>query len=104
MRLCAAAQRSARSRPGAARPCRRATGCASPYPATRDPSNPLDLPVAPGSNPLNGARFTDPGAYGGNYAATEIAQLLGINPKSLSPTQSWAQFAQQIESGHSRPS
>jgi endoglucanase len=75
------------------------TGCASPYPATRDPSNPLDLPVAPGSNPLNGARFTDPGAYGGNYAATEIAQLLGIDPKSLSPTQSWAQFAQQIESG-----
>ncbi len=75
------------------------TGCASPYPATRDPSNPLDLPVPPGSNPLNGARFTDPGAYGGNYAATAIAQLLGINPKSLSPTQSWAQFAQQIESG-----
>ena len=75
------------------------TGCASPYPATRDPSNPLDLPAAPGSNPLNGARFTDPGAYGGNYAATAIAQLLGINPTSLSPTQSWAQFAQQIESG-----
>jgi endoglucanase len=75
------------------------TGCASPYPAKRDPSNPLDLSVAPGSNPLNGARFTDPGAYGGNYAATAIAQLLGINPKSLSPTQSWAQFAQQIESG-----
>jgi endoglucanase len=76
-----------------------ATGCASPYPATRDPSNPLDLPVAPGANPLNGASFTDPGAYGGNYAATAIAQLLGINPKSLSPTQSWAQFAQRIESG-----
>jgi endoglucanase len=76
-----------------------ATGCASPYPATRDRSNPLDLPVAPGSNPLNGARFTDPGAFGGNYAATAIAQLLGINPESLSPTQSWAQFQQQIESG-----
>ena len=40
-----------------------------------------------------------PWRYGGNYAATEIAQLLGIDPKSLSPTQSWAQFAQQIESG-----
>ena len=75
------------------------TGCASPYPAKRDPSNPLDLPVAPGSNPLNGARFTDPGAYGGNYAATAIADLLGINPESLSPMQSWAQFQQQIESG-----
>jgi endoglucanase len=76
-----------------------ARGCASPYPATRDPANPLDLPTAPGANPLNGARFSDPGAYGGNYAATAIAQLLGINPESLSPTQSWAQFAQQIESG-----
>jgi hypothetical protein len=75
------------------------TGCASPYPATRDASNPLNLPAAPGSNPLNGARFTDPGAYGGNYAATAIAQLLGINPKKLSPTQSWAQFEQQIASG-----
>jgi hypothetical protein len=75
------------------------TGCASPYPAKRDPANPLDLPGAPGSNPLNGARFTDPGAYGGNYAATAIADLLGINPESLSPTQSWAQFQQMIESG-----
>jgi endoglucanase len=75
------------------------TGCAAPYPAHRDTSNPLDLPTAPGSNPLNGARFTDPGAFGGNYAATAIAQLLGINPESLSPTQSWAQFAQMIASG-----
>jgi len=75
------------------------TGCASPYPAKRDPANPLNLPAAPGSNPLNGARFSDPGAYGGNYAATAIANLLGINPESLSPTQSWAQFEQQIESG-----
>jgi len=76
-----------------------ATACASPYPATRDPSNPLDLPVAPGANPLNGARFTDPGPYGGNYAAAAIAQLLGINPALLPPTENWAQFEQQIESG-----
>jgi endoglucanase len=76
-----------------------AAACASPYPATRDPSNPLDLPVAPGSNPLTGAHFTDPGAYGGNYAATAIAQLLGMDPTKLSPLQSWAGFAQQIESG-----
>ncbi len=76
-----------------------ASGCAAPYPAQRDPANPLDLAAAPGANPLNGARFTDPGAYGGNYAATAIAELLGINPESLSPTQSWAQFAQQIASG-----
>ena len=53
----------------------------------------------PGSNPLNGARFTDPGPYGGNYAAAAIAQLLGINPKSLPPTENWAQFQQRIESG-----
>jgi cellulase/cellobiase CelA1 len=76
-----------------------ATACASSYPATRDPSNPLDLPTAPGSNPLNGARFSDPGPYGGNYAAAAIAQLLGINPESLPPTENWAQFAQQIASG-----
>jgi hypothetical protein len=74
-------------------------GCAAPYPAQRDPSNPLDLPAAPGANPLNGARFTDPGAYGGNYAATAIAQLLGINVQSLSPTQDWAGFEKQIQSG-----
>jgi hypothetical protein len=74
-------------------------GCAQPYPAQRDPSNPLDLANAPGANPLNGARFTDPGAYGGNYAATAIAQLLGINVNSLSPTQDWAGFEHQIQSG-----
>ena len=60
------------------------TGCASPYPAKRDPSNPLDLSVAPGSNPLNGARFTDPGAYGGNYAATAIA-----SSRSFGGPQTW---------------
>jgi hypothetical protein len=73
--------------------------CAARYPAHRDASNPLDLPAAPGANPLNGARFTDPGPYGGNYAAAAIAQLLGINPESLPPTENWAQFAQQIASG-----
>ena len=75
-----------------------ATACVSPS-ALRDPSNPLDLPVAPGSNPLNGARFSDPGPYGGNYAASAIAQLLGINPELLPPTENWAEFQQQIESG-----
>src|ERR1700722_7666932 len=34
-----------------------AAACASPYPATRDASNPLDLPVAPGANPVTGAPF-----------------------------------------------
>jgi endoglucanase len=76
-----------------------ATACPSGYPATRDPSNPLDLPVAPGANPLSGARFSDPGPYGGNYAAAAIAQSLGIDPESLPPMENWAQFAQQLESG-----
>ena len=31
--------------------------CADPYPATRDPSNPLDLPTAPGADPLTGAQL-----------------------------------------------
>jgi hypothetical protein len=76
-----------------------ATRCASPYSATRDPTNPLDLATAPGPDPLTGARFSDPGPYAGNYAATAIAQLLGMNPKSMPPTENWVQFAQQIQSG-----
>src|ERR1019366_10058720 len=31
--------------------------CAEPFPAQRDPSNPLDLPGAPGADPLSGANF-----------------------------------------------
>ncbi len=75
-----------------------AAGCPSPYPATRNPSNPLDLPAAPGTDPLTGAHFTVPGPYTGE-AAGAIAQLLGINPKTLAPTESWAQFEQQLQSG-----
>ena len=65
--------------------------CAEPYPATRDPSNPLDLPVAPGSDPLNGARFfVDGPAHGA--AASTIARDLGVNPRTLPDSESWAQF------------
>jgi hypothetical protein len=72
--------------------------CAEPYPAQRDPSNPLDLPQAPGANPLNGAHFfIDGPAHGA--AAGAIAQLLGINPKTLPDSESWASFDQQLTSG-----
>jgi hypothetical protein len=72
--------------------------CAEPYSARRDPANPLALPVAPGANPLNGARFFVPGPADGS-AAGAIAQLLGINPATLSRSLSWASFAQQLQSG-----
>jgi hypothetical protein len=72
--------------------------CAEPYPATRDPSNPLDLPQAPGSNPLNGAKFFIPGPAKGSAAGT-IATLLGLNPKTMPLNESWATFDQQLEFG-----
>jgi len=75
-----------------------AASCTAPDPATRNPSNPLDLASAPGSDPLNGARFMVPGP-GSGRAAGAIAQLLGIDPKSLPPTESWAEFSQDLQSG-----
>jgi hypothetical protein len=72
--------------------------CAESYPATRDPSNPLDLPQAPGANPLTGAQFFVPGPAKGS-AAGAIAQLLGLNPANLSVDESWASFARQLATG-----
>jgi hypothetical protein len=72
--------------------------CPEPYPAQRDPSNPLDLPVAPGSDPLTGARFFVPGPAKGS-AAGAIAQLLGLDPKALPIDESWADFQQQLAFG-----
>jgi hypothetical protein len=72
--------------------------CAEPYPATRDPANPLDLPVAPGSDPLNGARFfVDGPAHGA--AASTIATDLSINSKTLPDSESWAQFEGNMQTG-----
>jgi endoglucanase len=72
--------------------------CPEPYPAQRDPANPLALPVAPGPNPLNGAQFfVDGPAHGA--AASEIAQLLGLDPKSLPDDLSWARFSNELQSG-----
>ena len=65
--------------------------CADPYPGTRDPSIPLDLPVAPGANPLVGARFFVDGPRHGE-AAGAIAQLLGVNPTRFGDSRSWASF------------
>src|SRR5579871_4008178 len=61
---------------------RTGTACADPdtYPATRNPSNPLMLPAAPGANPLHGASFFVNGARHG-AAAGVILRLLGLDPK-----------------------
>jgi endoglucanase len=72
--------------------------CSDPYPATRDPSNPLDLPTPPGADPLNGARFYTPGPAKGSAAAA-IAQLVGLDPKAMSLSESWAQFQSDLSSG-----
>jgi hypothetical protein len=70
----------------------------SQYSATRDPSNPLELPSPPGPNPLNGAHFfVDGPAHGA--AAGAIAQLLGIAPSTFPDNYSWAAFKQDLTSG-----
>lgn len=72
--------------------------CQEHYSAQRDPSNPLALPSPPGADPLNGASFFVPGPAHG-AAAGAIAQLLGLNPKTLPSNESWASFDQQLQSG-----
>jgi endoglucanase len=72
--------------------------CADPFPAQRDPSNPLDLPTPPGSDPLTGARFFIPGPAHGS-AASAIAQLVGVDPKGLAAGESWASFQLDLSSG-----
>ena len=71
--------------------------CADPYPAQRDPSNPLDLPSPPGADPLTGANFFIPGPAHGS-AAGAIAQLVGLDPKQLPADESWASFQSQLAS------
>ncbi len=72
--------------------------CPDPFPATRDPSNPLDLPAPPGADPLNGARFFVPGPAKG-AAAKAIAQLLGRNPQQMPLSESWPRFDGRLTSG-----
>jgi endoglucanase len=72
------------------------SGCAVPdsFPAYRDPVNPLNLPNPPGANPLSGANlFVDGPAHGA--AASAIASLLGIDPRTLPNDLSWGEFEQQ---------
>ncbi|MGH2859097.1 MAG: glycoside hydrolase family 6 protein [Solirubrobacteraceae bacterium] len=80
----------------------RATGyrqnCPEPFPARRDPSNPLDLPSPPGPNPLTGARFFVPGPARGP-AAGAIAQLLGLDAQSMPLDESWASFDRELTTG-----
>src|SRR6202023_2706334 len=76
------------------------SGCADPYPSQSDPSNPLMLDQAPGSNPLSGASFFVDGPTHG-AAAGEIARLLGIDASvpigqylpAFPDSESWATFA-----------
>jgi hypothetical protein len=72
--------------------------CRASAPAQRDPANPLDLPQAPGANPLTGARFFVPGPAKGS-AAGAIAQLLGLNPTNMPVDESWATFANDLAFG-----
>jgi endoglucanase len=72
--------------------------CADPFPATRDPSNPLALPTAPGANPLNGANFFVDGPRHGE-AAGAIAKLLGLNPDHFGDGYSWTRFQASLAHG-----
>jgi endoglucanase len=56
------------------------------------------LPVAPGPNPLRGARFFVDGPRHG-AAAGAIARLLGQDPNQLPHSYSWARFRHAIEHG-----
>ncbi len=75
-----------------------AQSCPQPSSNTRDPSNPLGLPNAPGADPLNGANFFVPGPAKGP-AAGAIAQLVGLNPDSMPIDESWADFQQRLTHG-----
>lgn len=83
-------------------PARAASGCADPdnHPATRDPSNPLDLPVppGPGASPLTGAQlFVDGPAHGA--AAGAIASLVGLNPRRQPDNESWGRLLERLQTG-----
>ena len=72
--------------------------CPEPFPAQRDPANPLDLPTPPGADPLTGARFYVPGPARGS-AAGAIAQQLGLNPKTMPVSQAWSTFYSELVHG-----
>jgi hypothetical protein len=96
--VAAAARHPARVRSAYSAPC------ADPYPAARNPDDPLMLPVAPGrTDPLRGANFFVDGPTHG-AAAGEIARLLGIDPNlpighwlpAFKDSDSWTTFEQHV--------
>lgn len=72
--------------------------CADPYPAARDPSNPLMLPASPGANPLTGAHFFVDGPRHG-AAASAIARMLGRAPERYGDSYSWREFKHDVDTG-----
>ena len=87
--VTAASGRSARLHPG--------LQCRDPYPASRDPHNPL-MVASPGADPLTGAHFFVNGPRHG-VAAGAIAGLLGIDPSRYPDNYSWAQFKDNLTNG-----
>jgi hypothetical protein len=90
--------RSARAASGGAGARAYAAACGSGHGSYRDPANPLDLPQAPGSNPLTGARFFVDGPRHGE-AAGAIAQLLGVDPHRYGDAYSWVRFKASLSHG-----
>ena len=72
--------------------------CPDRYPGKYDPSNPLMLPAAPGSDPLHGANFFVDGPRHG-AAASAIASLVGLNPKNYNDDYSWTRFQDSLSRG-----
>jgi hypothetical protein len=89
---------TASARPQVAHATSYAQQCAEPYPAQRDQANPLALRTPPGADPLNGANFFISGPAHGS-AAGGIAQLLGINPKTLNDSETWTSFQHRFSFG-----
>lgn len=67
-------------------------------PSPGNPSNPLDLPVPPGPDPLRGASFFVPGPAHGS-AASAIVSLLGLDPTSFPDEASWASLYNNLTGG-----
>lgn len=75
-----------------------AAACANPEDSNpRDPANPLDLPSAPGVDPLYGAHFFVAGPAHGTVAKA-IEQLIGDHT-SYQDTDTWASFRQNLLTG-----
>jgi endoglucanase len=85
-------------RPGARAQAAFAEQCPDRFPAARDPSNPLMLRAAPGSDPLHGANFFVDGPRHG-AAAGAIATLLGRDPQRYPDDYSWARFRAGLARG-----